>query len=585
MYNMFAGKRFHFLIYFRKPISFKEGYNYMKEPRDLNQYHKKMVIESILKSIILGIISGFGLGLLFSFIFYLVVFDGLIFTIIFTILGAVLGSFLFFKLLYRPTIKTTASRMDAIGLEERVITMIELKDSDSFIAKKQREDTEVHLTVLTPKQLKFKSFLKPILSLVLAVVLSIGLMVLLASETSARLQEDEPPVIEEPEPSYEDQIIQALIEQLRNLVNTANVSQELKNDLHILINLLEASINPDDSLLVKKAKIEDARTEIIRRIQEELILLEIQALRDLVDNAPVSQGLKDELHELIDLLEESIQPEDTIAEKRAKIEETRAEILRRLQEEIITIVEELQKRETTEELGDAIDSKSRAIIDQTIVDMIDNFLSMPIEEMIPALLQTADDIEAALEDSNEDNEPLRIELQALADLLREMARIIEDGEEPQDAADELQDELQEIIDAIGDIVEAEDPSEEQELQDGIDEAIQDALDQLDQGEGNEPQEPIDPNDPNNPGNGEDPDPTDPVDPNDPGEGDPENPGENPGGGENPLDTKIIDGETSLVNELQKLIDDQIDRLQDPSLTDEERAAINSYVNYLKGLLP
>lgn len=501
----------------------------MKEPRDLNQYHKKMIIESILKSIILGVISGLALGLVFSFIFYLVVFDGIIFTIIFTILGAGVASFLFFKLLYRPSIKNTASRMDAIGLEERVITMIELKDSDSFIAKRQREDTEEHLIAVTPKQLKFRNFMKPVISLVLAAILSIGLMMLLASETSAKLQE-EPPIVEEPDLSPEDQIIQALIQQLRNLVNSANVSQALKNDLHVLIDLLEASIQPDDTLLVKKAKIEDTRAEIIRRIQEELALN---------------------------------------------------------QEEIITIVEELQKRETTEALGDAIESKSRVIIDQTVTDMIDNFLSMPIEDMIPALLQTADDIEAALEDSNEDNEPLRIELQALADLLREMAKIIEEGEEPQDAADELSEELQEIIDNLGDIAEGEEPTEEEQLQEEIDQAIQDALDQLDpsdgDGNGGEDPEPTDPEDPEDPGEEPGEDPEDPSE--EPGDGDPEEPGEEPGGGENPLDTKVIDGVTSLVDQLQNLINDEMERLQDPSLTDAERTAINNYVNYLKGLLP
>ncbi len=49
---------------------------------------------------------------------------------------------LFYVYRYRPTVKTVASRVDELGLEERVLTMTELEGDDSFIAKAQREDTE-----------------------------------------------------------------------------------------------------------------------------------------------------------------------------------------------------------------------------------------------------------------------------------------------------------------------------------------------------------------------------------------------------------------------------------------------------------
>lgn len=48
---------------------------------------------------------------------------------------------LFYCLKYRPTTKEIAKRVDALGLEERVLTMTELENDSSYIAMKQREDT------------------------------------------------------------------------------------------------------------------------------------------------------------------------------------------------------------------------------------------------------------------------------------------------------------------------------------------------------------------------------------------------------------------------------------------------------------
>lgn len=45
----------------------------------------------------------------------------------------------FFK--YRPNLKEVAREIDSLGLEERLITMEEYKNDNSFIAKRQREDT------------------------------------------------------------------------------------------------------------------------------------------------------------------------------------------------------------------------------------------------------------------------------------------------------------------------------------------------------------------------------------------------------------------------------------------------------------
>lgn len=63
--------------------------------------------------------------------------------IAFIVLGAVFAAAtpIFFFCKYRPDEKAVAKRLDELGLDERVLTMEELKGNDSFMAKRQRIDT------------------------------------------------------------------------------------------------------------------------------------------------------------------------------------------------------------------------------------------------------------------------------------------------------------------------------------------------------------------------------------------------------------------------------------------------------------
>ena len=63
--------------------------------------------------------------------------------IAFIVLGAVFAAAtpIFFFCKYCPDEKAVAKRLDELGLDERVLTMEELKGNDSFMAKRQRTDT------------------------------------------------------------------------------------------------------------------------------------------------------------------------------------------------------------------------------------------------------------------------------------------------------------------------------------------------------------------------------------------------------------------------------------------------------------
>lgn len=81
----------------------------------------------------------------------------------------IIGISVLFPVLYFKKFKYTeiqlAKRIDDLGLEERVLTMIELKDNNSFIAKKQKEDTLNVLKTVEANDLKGKYEKQSLLSI------------------------------------------------------------------------------------------------------------------------------------------------------------------------------------------------------------------------------------------------------------------------------------------------------------------------------------------------------------------------------------------------------------------------------------
>lgn len=127
----------------------------MKVKEMLKKYRTRLVAESIVKALLIAASVGFVANLVaaaLSFFFApstywigFVVWAGI------TVLGTPALYFVF----YRPSVKQTAGRVDALGLEERMVTMYELEDDDSYIARRQREDTAQALATVNSKLLKF----------------------------------------------------------------------------------------------------------------------------------------------------------------------------------------------------------------------------------------------------------------------------------------------------------------------------------------------------------------------------------------------------------------------------------------------
>lgn len=151
----------------------------MKTNPLFKKYHKRIVKEGVLKSLFYGLIAGSCALLVTALFSWFFGFRAGLWLALGMFAVAFLATALplyFFK--FKPTTKQIAVRVDALGLEERLITMLELEGDDSYIATRQREDA-VHAMKSMDSML-----LKIVVSVALIVFLTVSLVVGFAGGTA-----------------------------------------------------------------------------------------------------------------------------------------------------------------------------------------------------------------------------------------------------------------------------------------------------------------------------------------------------------------------------------------------------------------
>ncbi len=109
----------------------------------LKSYSKRIAKEGIIKSVLISLAIGCGVLAVSMFLSWFLGFKGGLWVSIavFALVVVALIPILYYAK-FRPSQKTIAKRVDELGLDERVITMMEFEKDDSIIARKLREDTE-----------------------------------------------------------------------------------------------------------------------------------------------------------------------------------------------------------------------------------------------------------------------------------------------------------------------------------------------------------------------------------------------------------------------------------------------------------
>lgn len=105
------------------------------------KYQTRIAREGFIKALFCGLIVGCSVLLVSAAISWFFGFKaGLWLSLaLFVVCTAVVTPIFYFKK-FRPTTKAIAMRVDELGLEERLLTMTELENDDSYIAMRQRED-------------------------------------------------------------------------------------------------------------------------------------------------------------------------------------------------------------------------------------------------------------------------------------------------------------------------------------------------------------------------------------------------------------------------------------------------------------
>lgn len=181
---------------------------------------------------------------------------------------AIAASACFYFARLRPDIKRAAVRTDETGLKERVTTMLALDGHDEYIAGLQRSDALEKLKGASPKNIRFKFRSKPVIMLVCALAVTVGLMFVPYDIMSVFAGED-------PTSEAENELITQLIEELRAMISAARVEEDTRAELNATVDALERSIDADDSTLEKAAKLAEAKERIEAAESEALALDDI----------------------------------------------------------------------------------------------------------------------------------------------------------------------------------------------------------------------------------------------------------------------------------------------------------------------
>ena len=138
---------------FKKPTSILrkgEAAKYVKKS------YGKMIVVGLLKAAVFGLIVGLAANFITAFATWFSVIRGLWLSLAVGFGAFVLSTAAFYFLFFRPSDRKLAKKTDSLGLDERMITMMELQGDDSAIAKIQRKDALEKIATFDNKKIKFR---------------------------------------------------------------------------------------------------------------------------------------------------------------------------------------------------------------------------------------------------------------------------------------------------------------------------------------------------------------------------------------------------------------------------------------------
>ncbi len=241
----------------------------MKISSLLLPFQRRLFGEALIKAVLFALALS-GSSVFFTSLLYHILILPTPKSVLFLVGGAVfalafLASF-FFR--YFPNRKKTALRMDQMGLQERVSTMLAYENEKTDLARLQRQDTVEKVGKAKPGEMKFslykRHFLFPLISLCLAIV-----MVLLPYNIFSFSA-----FADDGKGQYEI-LVQELLDQLREAVRSSELDQDLKDGLESILDKTEDKLEATDSELKQVAILEQGKEEMEALLEKELTRIPI----------------------------------------------------------------------------------------------------------------------------------------------------------------------------------------------------------------------------------------------------------------------------------------------------------------------
>ncbi len=233
----------------------------MEIKKYLQKFHRRLVWEAFIKACICGAIIGFGTGTLVMGLSWLTAvcptavlrlpaFNGTWLALAVGVGVTAVSALLFYWLRFRPTVRDAARRVDALGLEERTVTMLEAEGDSGLIPTLQRADATAHLSAVPHTRLKLAIFKIPAV-IACVCILCMAATVIIPNARGVYT------------PPTEEEIIDRLIEELREEIDAAeNVRETVKDALRDTVDKLEESLEHMESTQEKVDAIEKTADEI-----------------------------------------------------------------------------------------------------------------------------------------------------------------------------------------------------------------------------------------------------------------------------------------------------------------------------------
>jgi len=149
----------------------------IKEDVHFKKYYSRLRLEATLKSLLLGGVISFSLTFVTALVTWFLLPAGFWIALGLFIPGTAGLTALFYFLKYRPTTVANARRLDRLGLEERLVTMIEYQNDDSFMAAVQRADAKATLDKVEASDIKMILPRKVLILASVLLVLGLGMTV------------------------------------------------------------------------------------------------------------------------------------------------------------------------------------------------------------------------------------------------------------------------------------------------------------------------------------------------------------------------------------------------------------------------